>query len=413
MATTLTEADAAEHIGRTCFTTGPSRRVGVELEWLVHPRDDDETAWDLPFGGKVTREAGGQVELSSLPADDLASCVVAVETDQAALAAALAERGQIVVGGGFDGVRDPVRQIDDQRYRAMETYYDRSGPWGRMVMCGTASIQVNLDAGDDEAELRRRWDLAHRLGPVLVAAFANSPVMDGRRSGWKSTRQALWTKLVPDWGHPISDEGDLRADFARFVLDSEVMCRRCDPPGEWTAQPGLTMRSWIRDGVDGDRPAVEDLEYHMTTLFPPVRPRGWLELRMIDQQEGDGWIVPAVLAATLVDDPVAADAAYAATAALCGERNQPSASVWEQAARIGVADPDLAGVVRDCFTIAAESLRRTGASPTLRAALAEFRARYVDAGRCPADDQIDRLESGAPEPHLEAAPLAHDATWQG
>jgi glutamate--cysteine ligase len=388
----LTEDEVAAFIGRKCFTTGPSRRVGVELEWLVHPRGNVETGWDLPFGSLVTREAGGQVELSSLPADDLASCIAAVETDQAALETILAERGQAVRGGGLDGVHRPVRLLDSPRYRAMETYYDRTGPWGRKVMCGTASIQVNLDAGDDgdgPSGLRRRWDLVHRIGPVLVAAFANSPLLDGRPSGWKSTRQALWSRL-PGWGRPVSESGDLRHDFAQYVLDAEVVCRRCDPPEPWTVPEGLTLRSWIRDGLDGARPTLEDVKYHMTTLFPPVRPRGWLELRMIDQQEGDGWIVPAVVATTLMDDPLAAEAAYTATAALCEGRPQPSEPVWVHAARAGLTDPVLHAATKDCFTAAAEALRRTNAPPRLQAALAAFQHRYVDRGRCPADDQLDR-----------------------
>jgi glutamate--cysteine ligase len=400
MTTAITEGEAAAYIGRIGFTTGPSRRVGFELEWLVDPRDNAETAWDLPYGGKVTREAGGQVELSSLPADDLASCVTAVESDQAALAGALAERGQAIVGGGFDGNRHPVRQIDDERYRTMEAYYDRSGPWGRMVMCGTASLQVNLDAGEEGPNgLRRRWNLLHRLGPVLAGSFANSPILDGRASGWKSTRLALWYKIVPDWSEPISDQGDLRADFARYVLDAEVMCRRCEPPKSWAAPPGLTMRAWIRDGFEGARPTLDDLKYHMTTLFPPVRPRGWLELRMIDQQDGDGWIVPAVLATVLADDPAAAAAAYDATAALCGDSIQPLPQVWEHSARHGLADPQLAEVARDCFAIAEKAMQRMETAPRLQTALAEFRERYVEVGRCPADD---KLGNGTPEPSITA-----------
>nr|WP_255673083.1 glutamate-cysteine ligase family protein [Glycomyces amatae] len=401
MTTAVTEEEAADFIGRTCFTTGPSRRIGVELEWLVHPSGDLETAWELPFGGAVSREAGGQVELSSPPADDLASCVAAVEADQAALEAAIAVRGQSVRGGGFDAFREPVRFVDNPRYRAMEAYYDRAGPWGRMVMCCTASIQVNLDAGDDgdgPSGLRRRWDLVHRIGPVLVAAFANSPLLDGRPSGWKSTRQALWSRLVPGWGRPISETGDLRADFARYVLDAEVMCRRCDPPGTWSVPPGLTLRSWIRDGHEGAGPAMEDVEYHLSTLFPPVRPRGWLELRMIDQQDGDGWIAPTIVAATLMDDPVAAEAAYEATAVLCGGGAQPPESVWVHAARTGLADPMLRTVAQTCFTAAAEALRRTDAPARLQAVLDGFRRRYVDRGRCPADDRLDHLRTGGPVP---------------
>ncbi|MEU5154070.1 glutamate-cysteine ligase family protein [Glycomyces sp. NPDC021274] len=392
--------DAAAFIGRRGFTTGPTRRVGVELEWLVEPRGDLETGWKLPGGGTVSREAGGQVEMSSAPADDLASCIASAETDQAALEAALATRGQTVRGGGFDGDPDPVRYVDDARYRTMEAYYDRSGPWGRMVMCGTASVQVNLDAGDDDADLRRRWDLAHRLGPVLISAFANSPELDGRPSGWNSTRQALWCKL-PGWGRPVSEEGDLRRDFAEWVLDAEVMCHRCDPPRDWAVPPGMTLRDWIRSGHNGRRPTREDLEYHMTTLFPPVRPRGWLELRMIDQQDGDGWIVPAIVAATLMDDPRASAAAYEATEPLCGGRPQPPASVWEEAARIGLADRDLHEAALACFAASAEALARMGAPWRLRSRLAEFRLRFTDRGRCPADDRLDALRA-SPEPEAAA-----------
>jgi glutamate--cysteine ligase len=402
MDTLLDANDVAAFIGQRGFITGPSRRVGVELEWLVDPRGDLEIGWDLPNGGVVSREAGGQVEMSSAPADDLVACIASAETDQAALEAALATRGQTVRGGGFDGVRDPVRYIDDARYQTMEAYYDRTGPWGRMVMCGTASVQVNLDAGDGDADLRRRWDLAHRLGPVLIAAFANSPELDGRPSGWNSTRQALWYKL-PGWGRPVSEEGDLRRDFAQWVLDSEVMCHRSDPPREWDVPPGMTLRDWIRSGHNGQWPTREDLEYHMSTLFPPVRPRGWLELRMIDQQDGDGWIVPAILAATLIDEPRAADAAYEATEALCGGRPQPPASVWEQAARIGLADQELHEAALACFAASAEALTRMGAPQRLRSRLTEFRLRYTDLGRCPADDRLDALRASTPKPE-ETAP---------
>jgi glutamate--cysteine ligase len=403
MGTLLTADDAARFIGRRGFTTGPSRRVGVELEWLVDPRGDLEADWDLPNGGTVSREAGGQVEMSSAPADDLATCIASAEADQAALEAALATRGQSVRGGGFDGVRDPVRYVDDARYRAMEAYYDRTGPWGRMVMCGTASVQVNLDAGDDDADLRRRWDLAHRLGPLLIAAFANSPELDGRASGWKSTRQALWYRL-PGWGRPVSEEGDLRRDFAQWVLDAEVVCHRCDPPREWGVPPGITLRDWIRSGHDGRWPTREDIEYHMSTLFPPVRPRGWLELRMIDQQDGDGWIVPAILAATLMDDPRAADAAYEATEALCGGRPQPPATVWEQAARIGLADQELQEAALACFAASGEALARMSAPRRLRSRLDEFRRHFTDLGRCPADDWPEAHRASSPKSRV-AAPM--------
>src|SRR5580704_7255686 len=92
------------------------------------------------------------------------------------------------------------------------------------------------------------------------------------------------------------------------------MCVREPASTDWTAPPGLTFRDWVRDGGSGTlrAPTPEDLEYHLSTLFPPVRPRGHMELRMIDAQPGDGWIVPAAVATALADDERAADAALAA-----------------------------------------------------------------------------------------------------
>lgn len=400
----LTEETAAAFIGRTCFTTGPSRRIGIELEWLVNPFGGRVTAGPLPFASLITQEPGGQIELSSQPAADLVSCITAVEADQTSLQADLAAQGRTLWGGGFDAIREPVRLLEHPRYQAMEAYFDREGQWGRMMMCCTASIQVNVDAGDDESGLLRRWNLAHRIGPILVAAFANSPLLDGRPSGWMSTRQAIWSRLDPDRTRSMSDTDDPRNGFAQYALDALVMCVRREPPAPWTAPPGLTMRSWVRGGLDGRRPTEDDLRYHLSTLFPPVRPRGWLELRMIDQQEGDGWIVPAVVAATVLDDPTCAEAAHEATTALCSGGAQPPWPAWMNAARFGLADPVLHTAARACFAAVADALQRTDAPQRLRGALAAFRQRYVEQGRCPADDRLDRTLAAMPVPLATEAP---------
>lgn len=407
MNTALTEEEAAAFIGRTCFTTGPSRRIGIELEWLVDPVGDQWVTERLPHGGAVTREPGGQVELSSAPADDVVTCIAAVEADQAALEAALAVRGQAIRGGGFHPHHQAKRVLPDPRYRAMEDYFNRQGPWGLTMMCCTASLQVNVDAGDEgdgPGGLLRRWNLAHRIGPVLTAAFANSPLRDGRPSGWKSTRHAVLARLDPGRTLPMPDTDDLRRDFARYALDAPLLCRRCDPPEPWTVPSGVTLRSWIRDGLDGRRPTEDDIKYHLTTLFPPVRPRGWFELRMIDQQDGDGWIVPALVAATLMDDPATAAAAYEATEPLCRGGAQPPWQAWLDAGRFGLTEPVLRTAAQDCFAAVADALRRNGTPAHLRGALAMFRQRYVDRGRCPADDRLDRLSLDRPIPLAMEAP---------
>ena len=183
----------------------------------------------LPFGERRhprTRRPG-RTQLAPRP--DLTACIAAVEADQAALETALAAQGLRSVGGGIDPRHDPQRVTADPRYQAMEVYFDREGPWGRTMMCSTASIQVNLDAGDESGGpggFVRRWHLAHRIGPVLVAAFANSPLPDGASGGWKSARQALWGRIDPGRTRPMPDTDDPADVFAQYALDAQVMCVR-------------------------------------------------------------------------------------------------------------------------------------------------------------------------------------------
>ncbi|SEG64899.1 glutamate--cysteine ligase [Actinacidiphila yanglinensis] len=446
----LTEDEAEAHIRGVCFKTGPPARTGVELEWLVQDRSDPrelislerldaalapvEAPGALPRGSRLTREPGGQVELSSPPAPTLAGCVTAMAEDLAVLREAVDRAGLVLVGHGMDPHREPPRVVDHPRYLAMERFFDREGPWGRTMMRRTASLQVNLDSGDESAGVtgyRRRWALAHRIGPVMVAAFANSPFRDGRPTGWVSTRQANWALMDPGRTRQPHHADEPRDAWARYALDARLLCIRPDGRAEdvqnvqnaeqesdrgagnssaqgsnnssasgtgsgtscdWTAPAGLTFREWVRGARGVRRPTVGDLDYHLSTLFPPVRPRGWLELRMTDAQDGEQWIVPTVLAATLLDDPVAAESAYAATEPLSADGDPlPSDAIWRRAARIGLADPELAKAARACFAAAESALARPGASPALRQAVSDFAERYPERGRCPAHDQLDAL----------------------
>jgi glutamate--cysteine ligase len=434
----LSEEDAEAHVHGIAFKTGPPERVGVELEWLVRDRRDPAllVARDritraiasftsqnaravLPGGGVLTTEPGGQLEVSSAPAESLGGCVAAAGEDLATLREAVHTAGLQLSGDGLDPIRPPRRVLDLPRYAAMEEFFDRRGPWGRVMMCNTASVQVCLDAGHENGGLsgyRSRWRLVHAIGPVLVAAFANSPLRRGRPSGWQSTRQAVWSRLDPGrtrppggaepggfqgwpWGsrghgRPEANGADPRDAWTAYALDAELMCIRRDGQSDWTAPPGLTFRGWLR-GAGERRPTADDLTYHLSTLFPPVRPRGHLELRMIDAQPADGWIVPTAVATALLDDPKAADAALAATEPLWQQsggaavpNNPAEASPWLRAARHGPADAGIGRASRACFEAADAALGRAGAPAGIRRAVAAFAERYVQGGRCPADDVL-------------------------
>jgi ergothioneine biosynthesis glutamate--cysteine ligase EgtA len=422
------EQQAASHIHGICLKNGPPKRVGVELEWLVRDARDpalpvpaeriaaaaapfcgaaalpsSAAPGVLPTGSFLTTEPGGQLELSSLPADTLADCVRDTATDLAALRAAAADAGLTLAGVGLDPLRSPHRILDLPRYAAMEEFFDRGGPWGRQMMCSTASVQVCLDAGDDSGTRtghRWRWKFLHTIGPVLVAAFANSPQRNGRPTGWRSSRQQVWAHMDAGRTRPPQLNGDLRADWAAYALDAQVMCVRSDGD-DWSAPPGLTLRDWVQTGsaADGEParpPESEDLDYHLSTLFPPVRPRGHFEIRMIDAQPGDGWVVPlAVVSALLADDPAAQLAMAAAERIWLGTPpgewpDSPSASnPWLRAARSGPSDRGIGQASRECFDAARDALARQRVPAPIRAAVDSFIADYVQQDRCPADDLLE------------------------
>ncbi|MFJ7417682.1 ergothioneine biosynthesis glutamate--cysteine ligase EgtA [Streptomyces uncialis] len=403
----VADADVEALVRGICFKTGPPRAIGVELEWLVQPAgrphepvapDRLDTAYaalrDLSLSSALTVEPGGQLELSSAPARSLMECVTAVSADLAAVRAALGPLGLALAGIGADPWRKPTRWLRHPRYDAMETYLDRTGPAGRAMMCSSASVQVCLDAGYEEPGplgLGRRWRLAHLLGPVLVAVFANSPLAEGHPTGWRSTRQAMWAGIEPGRSAAPPLDADPRSGWARRVLDAPVMCVRTDD-GPWLVPDALSFREWIRGGLPRP-PTRADLDYHVSTLFPPVRPRGHLELRMIDAQPGDdGWIVPLAVTAALFDDPQAAETAYRCVKSLA-ERTRglpaPGNELWLTAARRGLGDPELHDAALVCFAAACEALPRLGASPEVMRAAVEYRDRHTARRRSPADDLID------------------------
>ncbi|MFG2044098.1 glutamate-cysteine ligase family protein [Dactylosporangium sp. NPDC048998] len=408
----LTEATAAAYVAAAGFRVGPVGRVGVELEYCVRdPRRPQHRPSParllgllahlgnpLPGGSAVTIEPGGQLELSSAVGASLTECTSAVAGDLALVRATLADHGLYLDGTGLDTVRRPRLVTDHPRYVALAEYHDRAGTRGRTVMTNSASIQVCLDSGTDEngsetddwSHFARRWWLADAIGPVMMAAFANSPHVTKAGRRWASYRQALRFGTDASRTRAPRRTADPRTAWARYALAAKVAMvapAEDDPAveagGRWLVPSGLTMRDWLRG--HGPRPVtLTDLERHLGTLVPPVRPRGYLELRMIDQQAGDDWIVPVAVVTALLDDPEGAQAAADATEHLRSPLRRHRD--WLGAARDGLADPALAAAALVCFTAAQSVLARRGAPLPVRDAVAQFLDRYVLRGRCPADD---------------------------
>jgi glutamate--cysteine ligase len=396
----LSEPAAEAWIPRTCFKNGPPRRIGVELELLVGVPGRDGLGTHYPqhryphlikhldsgpsgLDGRLTLEPGGQVELSSRPGANLPETVDTVHRDLTLLHRRALTCGARLIGSGLDPSRPPRRIIDDPRYVAMERYFRPWGSAGPAMMCSTASVQVNVEAQTPSAGRGDRWHLLHVIGPALVAAFANSPRRRGRATGFRSTRQAVWQRLDPArTAAPVARPGeDPAAAYTRWALDAPVMLIRRDGP-DWSAPRGVSFRGWLRHGraavPDRPPPTLDDLAYHLTTLFPPVRARGHLEVRYLDAQPGCWWIVPTAVLAAVVDDPRAADRALAAC--------EPVGDRWSSAARYGMADPALARAATAVLGAAADSLRGDEGTARFADHVDGYLERWTLRGRSPADD---------------------------
>jgi glutamate--cysteine ligase len=393
----LTASEAERIIADSCFDPSDNARIGIELEFVVATGDPlRRTGGAAPssregvvgvggvgLDGSLSVEPGGQLELSSRPHVGLPDLIDAVRSDLKVLHRRAREAGLTLLGLGVDPLREPRCVTREPRYTAMQKYFAPWGSTGATMMCSTAGLQVNVDAGHDQAEVGHRWELLYAVGPTLAAAFANSSWRCGGPTRWKSARLATWLSLDPSrTGVPwrAVDETASRG-FARWALDARVMMIR-QAGDAWVVPEELTFRRWLSEGYACGggrvRPTVADLRYHLSTLFPHVRPRGYFEVRYIDAQPGDWWIVPTVVVGALAADRGAAEAAKAAC--------EQAGTGWDDAAKRGLENPATAAAALRVLEFAADSLRRDPRTKALGGHVERYIDRWTVRARSPADD---------------------------
>jgi glutamate--cysteine ligase len=411
---TVDAAFARSH--RAALADSEVGAVGLEIE--THLVDLDHAAEAVPWDrvepllrvvgavtdrSAVTLEPGGQLELSGSPEPDILTAVAHMRRDGVSARLALAELGLGIAHAGADPLRPPRRVNPRPRYRAMEQHFAATGRAGAgtVMMNSTAAMQVNLEAGP-KSGWSDRVARAHRLGPTLIAISACSPWLGGRDTGWKSARQRAWAGLdgracgpVPGFTAPGAEgtPPDPALAWALYALRAPVAFVR-----NWVGEiapvrTSVPFEQWASGGVrlGGRLPTGADLDVHLTTLFPPVRLRGYLELRYLDMTAPRWWPAIAAVVTTLMDDPVAADQASEATERAAGR--------WRAAARAGLADPVLADAARRCMSIAA------GRTPTQLAPAVTDLAELIDSGRSPGDLLAERIGEIGPLAAFEE--LAH------
>jgi glutamate--cysteine ligase len=278
-----------------------ARRSG----WRMAIDEFDNATLDTTSGGRITLEPAGQIEYSTPPFTTPGEALADLRSVVRVLEEEGVRRGVRFIASGYNGF-SPEESISLQvmkpRYRIMDRHFERIGEFGRKMMRATCSLQINLDFGS-QSVVAERWRLANMIAPSLNAIFANSP-HSFRGRDYRSFRHEIWRHADPSRTGRLYDRPDLDpvADYLRFALDASVMMFH-EPGGNLISPPRpMTFREWLGGQPGCGFPAPGDWRLHLSTLFPDVRPRGWMEIRSVDALPAQWWGVPVALATTLLYD---------------------------------------------------------------------------------------------------------------
>ena len=351
------------------------RRLAREHGWREDRSGYGIPTFELPRIGVLFFEPGGQLELSTVPFDSpsklLATGTRVIET----LKSSANDIGIELLEVGLDPINSvssvPMR-FDARRYSRMAAHFERLGMAGPRMMRQTASCQVSVDvAAKDMTEC---WRAFNALSPVVIAAFANSPLVGGAPSGDASARARAWQQLDPSrTGIFVGPDGpaeytDFALGAAAFLLGDDPIAAR--PFREWIAEGAVTKEIWYE---------------HLSTLFPEVRPRGYLEIRAADMVGRDARAALLVLLCTAARNA----AARAGIMEIVG----PADSGRYREAPTG--DSHLISMGSDALTVAIDAARTEQAgfwaSEDLTAA-ERFVDNYSARGRNPANDWLSNNE---------------------
>lgn len=376
----LTEAELLEDVRRRLFSPTRSphpRAIGLELElipihertraralatddgrmstatvlselgqregWVEQSGDGDPPSWTTRDGTRISFEPGGQIEISTAPQPTASEVIHSTQSLVALMHEAMSDSDILLIARGVDPFNDLAAvplQLHRDRYTGMTRYFDSIGPTGVQMMRQTAALQINLERGEDP---KFRWRLLNDLAPVVVALFANSRDYADTTTEHVSYRAHLWRTLDPSRTGIIYDDYSYVERYLEFALDAVAM-RSAGPGGRYR-----TFREWMSEPTVG----LDDWLFHLSTLFPEVRPKEYFELRSADTIRPELLAAPVVFVAGLVYDE---ESAVIATEII----GLPEPGLLERAGRYGLADPKLWSLSAALSDFALEGALRLG-----------------------------------------------------
>ncbi|HZV83862.1 MAG TPA: glutamate--cysteine ligase [Brevundimonas sp.] len=350
------------------------------------------------LSASISLEPGGQFELSGAPLRDVHE--ICDETGRH-----LIEVKQVAdqlnlgfIGVGFDPLwrREDVPVMPKGRYAIMRAYMPKKGSLGLDMMLRTCTIQSNLDFAD-EADMVAKFRTSLALQPIATALFANSPFTEGKPNGFLSARANVWTDTDPDRTGMLDfvfADGFGYERYADYALDVPMYFAK---RGEtYVDLSGRSFRQFMTDGLDvlpGERATKKDWNDHLTTLFPEVRLKSYLEMRGAD---GGPWsricALQALWAGVLYDAPSLAAAWDLVKHWDIADHERLRRDVTRLGLKAEVAGRTVQDVAKDMVHIAREGLKNrarfSGGMVDERGYLSELED-IADSGMTPAERLLE------------------------
>ena len=315
-------------------------------------------------GASVTLEPAGQLELSGAPLETIHQTCVELGThlNEVRLVADELQLGFLGMGFQPKWKREDMPWMPKGRYRIMRSYMPKVGQLGLDMMTRTCTVQVNLDYAS-EADMAKKFRVSLALQPVATALFADSPFTEGKPNGYLSYRSHIWTDTDPDRTGMLDfvfDEGFGYERYVDYILDVPMYFSYRD--GVYHDASGQSFRDFLQGRLPvlpGALPTLRDWSDHLTTAFPEVRLKKYLEMRGAD---GGPWnrlcALPAFWVGLLYDDD-ALDAAWDLVKDFTlEERNALRDGVPKRALKLPFRGATVRELALEALKISAAGLRR-------------------------------------------------------
>ena len=361
----------------------------------------------------ISLEPGGQFELSGAPLETIHGTSVELHAHLAQVAEVALPLGIGFLGIGMSPkwTRAETPMMPKGRYRIMTAYMPKVGKLGLDMMYRTCTVQTNLDFSS-EADMVKKLRVSLALQPVATALFANSPFTEGKLNGFLSFRSEIWRDTDPDRSGMLPWAFEPGMGFERWVdyaLDVPMyFVKRGDTYVDVAGQSFRDLMAGKLPGLPGERATISDWANHLTTIFPEVRLKRFLEMRGADVGPRQRLAsLPAFWVGLLYDD-TALDAAWDLVKRWTAEERQALRDdVPKLGLRAKIRGRSVRDLARQCLALAREGLKRRGRIGIGGHDETQYLApldEIVERGRTPAEDLIEKVKGpwgGSVEPAFE------------